>query len=485
MNQILSGRYQIIEELGRGGFGITYIAEDLQRPGNPRCVVKLFEPASKDPYTLNAGKQLFDREAEALEKLGNHDQIPRLLAHFEDSQKFYLVQEYIEGHDLSEELLPNEQLSEAVVVQLLEDILEILAFVHQQGVIHRDIKPSNIRRRKSDGKLVLIDFGAVKQLSTQVVNSQGQTKVTIAIGSPGYMPNEQSNGHPRFSSDVFAVGIIGIKALTGLFPIGMDVNTGEIDWRNLRNVSPKLANILDTMVRYNFSQRYPTAQLALQAVRTLSNSTHSNIPTSNQLPDTVIENSSQNSGKTKKILIASGIAGIIAASAAILPNVVNYNSSNIRAENFSSYEQSNLGITIKYPQNWQRQDIDNFITKEVVAFLSPQSGDSDFQEKVILSIEDYSGSLEQSKADFTKEISQRLSAAKIIKTSSTTLAFKPGFQIIYTWKDEENNLNLKNLQIWTLKGNKAYILTYTARENNYNKYIPIVEKMIKTFEISN
>ena len=484
MNQILSGRYRIVEELGRGGFGITYIAEDLQRPGNPQCVVKLFEPASIDPYTLSAGKNLFDREAEALERLGNHDQIPRLLAHFEDNQKFYLVQEYIEGHDLTEELLPNKQLSEAVVIQLLEDILEVLAFVHGEEVIHRDIKPSNIRRRKSDGKLVLIDFGAVKQVTTQVVNSQGQTKVTIAIGSPGYMPSEQSNRQPQFSSDVYAVGIIGIKALTGLFPIGIDVNTGEIDWRNFRSVSPKLANILDTMVRYDFRQRYPTAQLALQAVKTLSNSTHSHIPVSNQLPDTVIENSSQNAGKTKKILIAAGIAGIIAASAAILPNVVNYNSSNIRVENFTSYNKSDLGITIKYPPTWQRQDIDNFITKEVVAFISPQSGNNDFQEKIILSIEDYSGSLEQSKADFTKEINQVFSAAKIIETSSTTHAFKPAYQIIYTWKDEENNLDLKNLQIWTLKGNKAYILTYTAREDNYNKFLPVVKKMIKSFEIS-
>ena len=483
MNQILSGRYQVVEELGRGGFGITYIAEDLQRPGNPQCVVKLFEPASKDPYTLSAGKNLFDREAEALEKLGNHDQIPRLLAHFEDNQKFYLVQEYIEGHDLSEELLPNEQLSEAVVIQLLEDILEVLAFVHGEEVIHRDIKPSNIRRRKSDGKLVLIDFGAVKQVTTQVVNSQGQTKVTIAIGSPGYMPSEQSNRQPQFSSDVYAVGIIGIQALTGLFPIGIDFNTGEIGWRNFRNVSPKLANILDTMVRYDFRQRYPTAQLALQAVKTLSNPTHSHIPISNQLPDTVIENSSQNAGKTKKILIAAGIAGIIAASAAILPNVVNYNSSNIRVENFSSYSKSDLGIKIKYPPTWQRQDIDNFITKEVVSFLSPQSGNNDFQEKVILSVEDYSGSLEQSKADFTKEINQGFSAAKIIETSSTTLAFKPASQIIYTWKDEENNLDLKNLQIWTLKGNKAYTLSYTAREDDYEKYISIVEEMINTFEI--
>ncbi len=472
MNQTLSGRYQIVQELGRGGFGVTYIAEDLQRPGNPKCVVKLFEPAAKDPYTLNAGKKLFNGEAEALEKLGSHDQIPRLLAHFEENQKFYLVQELIEGHDLSKELHPNKQLTETFVIQFLEDILEVLAFVHQQGAIHRDIKPSNIRRRESDGKLVLIDFGAVKQVSTQVVNSQGQTKVTIAIGSPGYMPSEQSGGKPHFSSDVYAVGIIAIAALSGVFPISTDPQTGEIAWHHLRTVNPKLANIIDTMVRYDFRQRYPTAQLALQAVKTLSNTTY---------PDTVIENKPQNIGKTKNILIASGIAAIIAASAVILPNIINSN----KIEEFSTYQESNLGITIKYPQSWQRQNIDNIFTKELVTFVSPQSGADNFQEKVTLSVEDYSGSLEQSKEDFTKEINQSLSAAEIIETTSTTLAFKPAFKIIYTGKDRENNLDLKNLQIWTLKANKAYIITYSAEQEDYDKYISTVEEIIKTFEIKN
>ncbi len=472
MNQTLSGRYQIVQELGRGGFGVTYIAEDLQRPGNPKCVVKLFEPAAKDPYTLNAGKKLFNGEAEALEQLGNHDQIPRLLAHFEENQQFYLVQEFIEGHDLSKELHPNKQLSEAFVIQFLEDILEVLAFVHQQGTIHRDIKPSNIRRRDSDGKLVLIDFGAVKQVSTQVVNSQGQTKFTIAIGSPGYMPSEQSGGKPHFSSDVYAVGIIAIAALSGVFPISTDPQTGEIAWHHLRTVNPKLANIIDTMVRYDFRQRYPTAQLALQAVKTLSTST------SSQIPDTLVENKSQDTGKTKKILIASGIAGVIAASAAIfsIPNKI---------EDFSTYDKSNLGITIKYPQNWERQDINNIFTKELVSFSIPQSEDKDnFKEKVVLSIEEYSKSLNQSKDDFTKEINKALSAVEIVETTPTTLAYKPAFKIIYTGKDEEKKLNLKNLQIWTLKNNKAYIITYSAEQEDYDKYIATVEEMIKTFEIS-
>ena len=296
-------------------------------------------------------------------------------------------------------------------------------------------------------------FGAVKQISTQVVNSQGEATSTIAIGSRG------------------------IQALTGIFPINTDIKTGEIYWRHLRNVNPKFANILDTMVRYDFRQRYPTAHLALQALKTLSTST------SSQVPNTLIANKPKPIAKPKNILIASGIAGVIAISVAILPHIIN--SSQIKVADFSTYEQSNLGITIKYPQSWQRQDIDNIFTKEVVTFLSPLQDKDKFQEKVILSVEDYSGSLNQSKNDFTKEIKERLSAAKIIQVSSTTLAYKPAFQIIYTGKDEEKDLKLKNWQIWTLQSNKAYIITYTAQQEEYDKFIPAVEEIIKSFEIKN
>jgi serine/threonine-protein kinase len=122
LGQTIGGRYRIIRQIGKGGFGVTFLAEDIQRPGNPHCVVKQLKPMATDPYTLRAGKILFEREAEVQENLGNHDQIPRLLAHFEENQEFYLVQEYIEGHDLSQEVLLGKQLSEPVVIKLLEDI---------------------------------------------------------------------------------------------------------------------------------------------------------------------------------------------------------------------------------------------------------------------------------------------------------------------------------------------------------------------------
>ncbi|MCL1463409.1 GUN4 domain-containing protein [Argonema galeatum] len=276
LEKTLGGRYQIISHLGGGGFGTTFVAVDRHLPGNPQCVVKQLKPKTADnPSALQAARRLFNREAEVLYQLGNHDRIPRLFAHFEEEQEFYLVQEFVEGHELKQELSAGQQLNEAQVIILLRELVEILVFVHQQNVIHRDIKPSNLIRRRQDGKVVLIDFGAVKQFSSQVINSEGETSLTIAVGSPGYMPNEQMAGKPRFCSDIFAVGIIGIQAITGISPrkLPEDPRTCEIVWRNFVQISSEFADVLDKMVRYDFRQRYQSADealLALNAISTIS-----------------------------------------------------------------------------------------------------------------------------------------------------------------------------------------------------------------------
>ena len=217
-DQPLGGHYKIISELGVGGFGQTFLAEDLHLPDHPLCVVKQLKPQTSEPETLAMARRLFDTEAEVLYQLGNHDQIPRLLAHFEDNEEFYLAQELIDGHPLTEEIKVGQRWSETKVIAFLQDLFQVLAFVHEQNVIHRDLKPSNLIRRTRDNRIVLIDFGAVKQVSAQVVHPQtGHTK-TISIGTQGYTPKEQLGGNPRFSSDVYAAGIIAIQALTGLHP---------------------------------------------------------------------------------------------------------------------------------------------------------------------------------------------------------------------------------------------------------------------------
>ncbi|BAY60944.1 serine/threonine protein kinase [Calothrix brevissima NIES-22] len=269
IGKLLDHRYKVIKVLATGGFGQTYIAQDTRRPGNPICVVKHLKPSSSDPRVFDTAKRLFNSEAETLEVLGQHDQIPRLLAYFDERQEFYLVQEFIDGNTLSEELLPGQRWSENQVIHLLVEILSILEYVHSQGVIHRDIKPDNIIRRSSDSKLVLVDFGAVKQLRTQLVAAGAQPTATIVIGTPGYMPTEQGQGKPRPNSDLYSLGIIAIQALTGV-PAGAlqeDPNTGELLWQHLVNVNSELAAVLTKMVRYHFKDRYQNATEALQACK--------------------------------------------------------------------------------------------------------------------------------------------------------------------------------------------------------------------------
>lgn len=283
--KIIGGRYEIVKVLGSGGFSETYIAQDNQRPGKPLCVVKQLRLANHNPKHLQLARRLFNLEAETLEKLGKHNQIPQLFAYFEEDEEFYLVQELIVGHPLSQELHPGKPILERAVIQILHDLLPTLEFVHSYDVIHRDIKPSNIIRRHSDGELVLIDFGAVKEVSTQLhasstdgtlrslVEHEGQSDFTIGIGTQGYAPNEQCAGRVRFSSDIYALGMVGIKALTGLSPHELQLSeSGEVIWTHKAQVSPELAAILSKMVRYDFTQRYQSASEVRSALEELVSS---------------------------------------------------------------------------------------------------------------------------------------------------------------------------------------------------------------------
>jgi serine/threonine protein kinase, bacterial len=271
LGKLLDRRYQVTQVLGAGGFGKTYLAQDTRRPGNPICVVKQLKPISSDTGFLETARRLFTSEAETLEQLGNHDQIPRLLAYFEEDNEFFLVQEWIEGHTLTEELQPGLRWEESRVIDLLTEVLNILAFVHNRGVIHRDIKPDNLIRRNSDRKLVLVDFGAVKQMHTQLATNYAHSN-TIAVGTPGYMSSEQARGQPRPNSDIYSLGVIAIQAITGLTTMQMqdDQNTGEILWEHLASVSRGLAAIITKMVRYHFKDRYQSASEVLQALKQLS-----------------------------------------------------------------------------------------------------------------------------------------------------------------------------------------------------------------------
>ena len=265
---ILGSRYRIIEYIAKGGFGKTYLAEDTQLPAKDKCVVKQLFPSVDDPNFIEIARRLFKTEAQTLNSLGVHDRIPQLLAYFEESEKFYLVQQYIEGHTLNQELISGQPWSEERVIELLQDCLNILDFVHSKGVIHRDVKPDNLIRRQSDNKLVLVDFGTVKEViaeQTQLVPS------TVAVGTRGYMPTEQARGKPRTTSDIYALGIIAIQALTGVHPMQLEEDeSGEIVWQDKARCSLQLQKIIGKMTRYHFKERYQSAKDNLSALTDLN-----------------------------------------------------------------------------------------------------------------------------------------------------------------------------------------------------------------------
>jgi len=277
-DKLLASRYHILKNIGSGAFGVTFLAEDRNIPTQPKCVVKQLKPLVNDPNHFEQAKKLFEKEAATLSKVGTHYQIPYLKDYFEEEGNFYLVQDFIDGKPLDQELIPNQQWSEPAVLALLKDCLPILDFIHSQKppIIHRDIKPANLIRRHEDGKIVLVDFGAVKEsFQTKLVQS------TVAIGTRGYMPTEQIRGKPRPASDIFALGIVAIQALIGVNPIDLpEDENGELVWQYIEGeqgqlqtrvtVSTGLAEVLSKMIHHDFKDRYKTASEVIAALETLS-----------------------------------------------------------------------------------------------------------------------------------------------------------------------------------------------------------------------
>ena len=266
---LLRDRYRVSKALGQGGFGATFLAQDESLPGDPCCVIKQLRPTATVSHILPMARELFEREAQTLGRIGNHPQVPRLLDYFEDNHQFYLVQEYISGSTLQQEIKRSGALSEAGVKQFLSEILPLLQYIHSQRVIHRDIKPANIIRREQDRKLVLIDFGAVKNQVNSTTTNADQTALTnFAIGTPGYAPPEQMALRPVYASDIYAVGVTCIYLLTAKSPKDLDYNpsTGEMVWQKYVYVSDRFADVLKKMLEASVRHRYQSAGDILRAL---------------------------------------------------------------------------------------------------------------------------------------------------------------------------------------------------------------------------
>jgi serine/threonine protein kinase, bacterial len=270
MSVILKNRYRILHNLKSGGFGETFLAEDIDMPSARRCVIKKLIPITHDPQTYQLVKERFGREAAILEKLGEGcSQIPTLYAYFEENGHFYLVQEWIEGVSLSEKVQQEGVLNEDLIREILTDILLVLDYIHSQHIVHRDIKPDNIIIRATNKKPVLIDFGAVKETMGTILTTSGRSTSSIVIGTPGFMSSEQAVGRPVYASDLYSLALTAIYLLTAKYPQKFDSSpaTGELLWRQYApHVSSTLAVILDKAIQSHPRDRFTTAKEMLAAI---------------------------------------------------------------------------------------------------------------------------------------------------------------------------------------------------------------------------
>ena len=501
IGKLLRQRYYIVQELGRSGFSITYLAEDRDLPARSPCVIKViqFEYSNTNlnpqPEQWENLQKYFVSEAIKLKLLGKHPQIPQLLDYFAENWQFYLVREFIEGESL-EQIVEKGLLSETETVQILQDVLKILDFVHQQRIIHQDIQPSNLIRRSQDNKICLIDFGAIEQIPLKS-NCQPENLPTQIIGKLGYVPPEQQEGHPNFTSDIYALGKTALYALSYQFPHRVNLQNLELDnlpddapqdetKHTLTKISPRLTNILNKMVNQNYQERYSSVGEVLAELEREENVIHLPPPFLVGSPDDVFDFEGQFlQPKRKKRKIILWTLLIIPFVAAIITFVLGIYKNMYRG--FSEYTNTNYQLKIKYPETWSVRQLEDPITGEVVVFSSPKESQSDiFREKIFITVETLPDNIDTLDDYANIILTNRIMNdpnfnINVYPKEEIKLANQIAKKIVYS--RQFNGIPVRQLEMFTIENDRAYIVTYIAERSKYYKFLKVAKKTIKSLEV--
>jgi serine/threonine protein kinase len=265
---ILARRYLIQSLLGRGGFGITFLARNLGLPGHPLCVIKKLLPRSTAPRLIATARWRFYLEARSLSQLASHARVPTLLDYFKIGSDLYLVEAYIPGRNLAQIIAHQRRFTESEVENFLLQMLHLLEYIHSHRLIHRDIKPENIILCQTDRRFVLIDFGAVKDLYPRSNLRRDPEIISSAIGTPGFSPPEQLADRAVYASDIYGLGMTCLYLLTGKDPTQFQTDpvSCELTWSDEVEISVNLNEIISKMVRVALVDRYQSATQVLAAL---------------------------------------------------------------------------------------------------------------------------------------------------------------------------------------------------------------------------
>jgi len=491
------GRYQLLRPLGGGSFGDTFLAIDLDTLTQRHCVIKRLRIDNHYSSEIVAGiKKAFEREAQVLEDLGDRSgNIPCLYDYFSltvtdpqlnTPQEFnYLVQQYIEGEDLSKELEQQGRFSEAKVLTLLNNILPGLDFIHNHNVIHRDIKPSNIvRSNAEDDKFYLIDFGAVKQVIKGDIST---TEKSIVFGTISYAPPEQIKKEKvDYSSDLYALAASCVQLLTGEFPDdSRDVNN-LWNWQKYPYISEHLGKILRRMLQEDPYYRFQSAREVMEALNKPDDKPPGFSPRTNNGDKTIIIPTSQ--PRFIKVLL---ITAIILTAAGVFITLYRYQIQNsqgsIKTIPGKLFTDKQFGIEIKYPQDWKAEKQEySPLTGGTIAKIFPNTSSLNLEVGLFIRIEDIqkSQTLSEYNQVAIEQIKKSVRNVQILEQQSKKIDNREGYQIVYTGQEQIGNFSFKVMEVWNIRDSKVYILTYRAEEKLYDTFLNDVEQtIIRSFRL--
>jgi eukaryotic-like serine/threonine-protein kinase len=473
----IHAHYDITKFLGLGRFGETYLAKSKELPGRPDCVLKrfCFQPRqTQTPFSLI--KKSFDEKVEVLYRLGQHDRIPTVLAQLTDGENLYLIQEYIDGELLSQELSLGKVWSQQQVIDLLQDTLSTLEFLHHQNFIHQDINPANWMRRWRDGKFVLLGCSGAKDIASIWSQPVDGSPLEL-IGTKGYMPFEQEEENPQFNTDIYALGVIAIQALTGTWPIAQHPDTYELAWRHLTTANLQLVEIIDRMVRPDYRNRYQLAREVLDDLGQYVAMHTRPSPWQNLQPHLIF------GAAAGALMLGLAIPKMLPVTPepVAMPTPLAVNPALAASPSGWPLHQQ-PGFQMAYEPHWEKQETPNILTGEQVVFLGP-AGTEGSRPQLELRVENLTAAqttLTSYTAQAIAEINRFLPNAKIIEAGDSRLDDQPAYLVTYSGQTESGPV--KNLEIWTVGNGQVHIVQYRAAAKDYYQYLPTVMTAIGTFK---
>lgn len=494
VGKILCDRYRIIQELNRDQVSTVYLAEDLEQRDRSSCEIERILP-QYDREVLGAKswrkvRQTLMEQGNLLQSISQHPQIPQVLAYFECDREFYLVREHLEGESLAQKT-ERSPISEAEAVSWLQEILTVLEFIHQAGIIHLNIQPSSLVQHQ-DGSKYLINFAGIKYAIA------GGRASLRAIANPDFMATQPS-AKPDYSSDIYALGKTIIYALTGRVAgairakteaLESDTESLEVEPIPTAQIAPQLANVLNKMVGKRAAVGDRSAAEVLTELDFDRNVV--TLPPPFFDPDYFVAKPSAKKSKFSRATIASRFKGVrrviwflLALPFAIAAIIIFIGIDKNSERNFISYTNNDYQFDIKYPPNWTRQELNDPITGEIVVFTSPLESDSDlFREKVYLATE-YLPSEPITLDEYSQLVLERIELAnnsEIRSNFALEIDGLPARAIVYS--RQEGGLQLKQMEVFTIKNDRIYLAIYTAQQAKFDQFLDTADRIIDSWAIN-